>query len=158
MDYLGRSILELSSSGGDPAVIIVLQQEVAAIEREITELKTESKSQQDEISTVQGQINSIGNSITSLQNEAKTQADHIARLDGQVVTLNSEILNLSNAIVALQRAPNIADCGSLVLTCPVTTDTATLRVPIGTDWDGFYSTGYSPAGSPLRSWPSISRN
>ena len=180
MDYLGRSILELSSSGpGDLAAIVVLQQEVKTLEGQITTiqgqitfLQNESKTQQDEITGLDDQVAFVQNSITLIQEDIKTQGGEITALqtgtlalDGeirtlqsQVVTLNSEILNLSNAIVALQRAPNIADCGTLVLTCPVTTDTATLRVPIGTDWDGFYSTGYSPSGSPFNLTPFVAVN
>ena len=170
MDYQGRSI---QSGTADPAVleaIVALQQEVVAINGEIGFLQTESNTQEDQISIVQGQILSIQTNVTQLQDDAKTQAGQITslgsdvttlqddekkiqadvtQLQSQVATLGSEVTTLLTAVQTLQSAPSIADCGSLVLTCPVSTDTATLRVTVAADWDNFYYTGYSPAGSPF---------
>ena len=107
---------------------MALQQEAAVINGEISLLQTENKTQAGQITVIQGQLASIQTDITKLENEAKAQDGKITNLQAQVLTLASEITNLSNAIVALQRAPNIADCGTLVLTCPVTTDTVCLSV------------------------------
>ena len=138
MDFEGHSILELQSS--DPAVlaaILALQAEVAAAESAILSLQNEAKTQQGEIKTAQ---------------------DDIGRLKQNVVDLQREIDSLSAAIRVLQTAPSLGDGGCLVLTCPVATDTATLRVPISADWDSFYSTGYSPPGSPFTLNPFVSVN
>ena len=88
-----------------------------------------------------------------MQTEEKKVKDNVTQLQTQVVTLGGEVKSLSTAVQTLQNevqnAPSIADCGSLVLTCPVSIDTATVRVTISTDWDGFYYTGYRPPGSQL---------
>ena len=144
MDYLGHSILELKSSGTDPATlaaIVTLQAEVAATERAILSIQNEAKSQQGEIKTAQDDIGRLKQNVVDLQS-----------------TLQREIDSLSAAIRVLQTAPSLGDGGCLVLTCPVATDTATLRVPISADWDSFYSTGYSPPGSPFTLNPFVSVN
>lgn len=180
MDYLGRSILELSSSGpGDLAAIAILQQEVAGIQSELTTiggqitfLQNESKTLENDFKRIDDQVAFVQGALTEVEAELKTQEGQIGQiqtdtlaidreirtLQSQVVTLNSEINNLSNAVLTLQRAPNIGDCGSLVLTCPVQTDTATLRIDIGTDWDVFYSAGYSPVNSPFTLTPFVAVN
>ena len=64
--------------------------------------------------------------------------------------LGGEVNNLSTAVQTLQNAPSIiGDCGSIVLTCPRTTDTATYQVILPTDWSAFYARGYNPNGSPF---------
>ena len=164
MDYLGHSILSLQSS--DPATlaaIVALQAEVAVIEGEITGLQTESTRQEGQITTVQGQISSLQNDVkdqageitavrtrvTALEGAVKTLQDDEKKIKDNVTQLQTQVATLSTDVRILQNAPSIADCGSLVLTCPVTTDTATLRVAIAADWDTFYSTGYSPPASPF---------
>ena len=164
MDYLGHSILSLQSS--DPATlaaIVALQAEVAVIETEIGLLQNESKTQEGQITTVQGQISSLQNDAKTQEGELTTVRARVTALEGAVGTiqddekkikdnvtqLQTQVATLSTDVRILQNAPSIADCGSLVLTCPVTTDTATLRVTIAADWDTFYSTGYSPPASPF---------
>ena len=164
MDYLGHSILSLQSS--DPATlaaIVALQAEVAVIETEIGSLQTEAKTQGAAITTVQGQITSLQNDAKTQEGELTTVRTRVTALEGAVGTIQDEekkikdnvtqlqtqVVALSTDVRILQNAPTIADCGSLVLTCPVTTDTATLRVAIAADWDTFYSTGYSPPASPF---------
>ena len=68
-------------------------------------------------------------------------------LKQEVSELQQEVNSLTTTIETLQNI--ICDCASLVLTCPVATDTATLRVPISYDWNTFYSTGYNPVASPF---------
>ena len=131
MDYVGHSILELKSS--DPGTLAA----IVALQAEVVFLQNEAKTQQGEIKTAQ---------------------DDIGRLQQNVVDLQREIDSLSAAIRVLQTAPSLGDGGCLVLTCPVATDTATLRVPISADWDSFYSTGYSPPGSPFTLNPFASVN
>jgi hypothetical protein len=140
MDYQGRSI---QTGAADPA-ILVLQGEIAAL--------------QSELKTIESELAGVQSTITAIQGEAKSQEGKITDLQAQVVTLSSEINNLSNAITILQNAPSIGDCASIVLTCPVLTDTATLRVPISYDWSTFYSTGYSPPGTPFDITPFAATN
>ena len=161
MDYLGHSILSLQSS--DPATlaaIVVLQQEVAVIDGEITFLQNEAKTQGAAITTVQGQITSLQNDAKTQEGELTTVRARVTALEGAVGTIQDDEKKINNNVTQLQtqvatlstilqNAPSIADCGSLVLTCPVTTDTATLRVTVAADWDTFYSTGYSPPASPF---------
>jgi hypothetical protein len=157
MNFEGHSILELQSS--DPSVlaaIVALQQEVAVIngeiktqEGQITTIQGQIVSIQNDAKTQAGQITTLGSNVTTLQQEEKKIQDDVTQLQSRVTTLGTEVTSLSTAVQTLQNAPTIGDCGSLVLTCPVTTDTATLRVAIAADWDTFYSTGYSPPGSPF---------
>ena len=159
MDYLGHSILSLQSS--DPATlaaIVALQAEVAVIETEIGLLQNEAKTQEGQITSVQGQITSLQNDVKTQEGEITTLRTQVGDLNRDIVDVSSQINNLDASVRALQNAPNIADCGSLVLTCPVTTDTATLRVTVSTDWDNFYYTGYSPSGSPFNLTPFVAVN
>jgi polyhydroxyalkanoate synthesis regulator phasin len=161
MNFLGESILSLQSS--DPATlaaIVALQAEVAVIDGEITFLQTEAKTQEGKITTVQGQISSLQNDVKDQEGELTAVRTRVTALEGAVVTLQDDEKKIKDSVTQIQtqlttlstiiqNAPSIADCGSLVLTCPVTMDTATLRVAIAADWDTFYSTGYSPPASPF---------
>ena len=138
MDFEGHSILELQSS--DPSVlaaIIVLQTEVNTLRQRVD----------DEEKTVTG--------LTLAVNT--TKAD-VKTLEQDVSGIQRDITDMAAQIRVLQNAPNIADCGSLVLFCPVSTDTATQRSSISSDWDSFYSTGYSPPGSPFTLTPFLAVN
>ena len=87
MDFLGRSILELSSSGpGDLAAIAILQQEVAAIQSEIgvlrnevTFLQNESKTLEDDIKRIDDQVAFVQRSLTDVEADVKTQERQIGQ-------------------------------------------------------------------------------
>ena len=104
---------------------------IVVLQEQVAVLQTETKTLEDEMTAVQEQLAFNNGRITSLQ--------------GQVSALNS--------IVSAG-----ADCGSLVLFCPVSTDTATQRSSIGSDWNSFYSNGYSPPGSAFTLTPFLSNN
>ena len=142
MDYEGKSILQQTT---DPQNAINTA-DIIILKREVAELQEDVKNNTSDITTLHSQV-------TSLQTEEKKIKDNVTDLQTQVATLGGDVKSLSTAVQTLQNelqnAPSISDCGSLVLTCPVSIDTGTVRVTTSTDWDGFYYTGYSPPNSQL---------
>ena len=106
MDFEGHSILELQSS--DPSVlaaIVVLQAEVEAA---VTDINTLRQRVDDDEKTVTG----LTLAVNTTKADVKTLEQDVSRIQQDITAMAAQIR-------VLQNAPNIADCGSLVLTCPI---------------------------------------
>ena len=123
MDYLGQSILSLSTSDpGTMAAIVALQEELAAVEQEV-------KSAETAIGILQTQYGSLNRELVATQNDVQA-------VTARVTALTSEISTLG-AIGG--------DTVSVVLTAPVSVNEATLTVPTGSGEERyFYWFGYVP--------------
>ena len=128
MDYEGKSILEQTTDPSTPAIlaaIVVLQQEVQAIDGEI-------KAIQDEEKKIESRLGGIESKQASMQTNFSILQTQMAFVQDEVSTLK--------AIAA--------DTFSVVLTCPVSAQTATLTVPAG-GVRYFYYFGYAQNASPF---------
>ena len=123
MDYLGHSILSLSSSDpGTMAAIVALQEELAAVEQEV-------KSAETAIGILQTQYGSLNRELVATQNDVQAVKNTVTALTSEISTLG--------AIGG--------DTVSVVLTAPVSVNEATLTVPTGSGGERyFYWFGYVP--------------
>ena len=104
---------------------------------------------QGEIADLQTRVKSLDGAVGNLETEEK-------QLQTQLTQVQTRLTSLEGVVQTMQTV--LGDCGSIVLTCPVATDTATLRVPIAFNWDTFYSTGYQPVGTPFDLTPFATNN
>ena len=123
MDYLGQSILSLSTSDpGTMAAIVALQEDVQAVEEEV-------KSAGRAINILQLQQGSLSRELFATQNDVQAVTARVTALTGEISTLG--------AIGG--------DTVSVVLTAPVSVNEATLTVPTGSGEERyFYCFGYVP--------------
>ena len=98
-----------------------------------------------EILIIQGEITALQTRVSSLETDEKS-------VQTQLTQVQTRLASLENTV------QTIGDCGSIVLTCPVTTDTATRRVPVSFEWGAFYSTGYQPVGTQFDLTPFAAKN
>ena len=168
MDYEGKSILEQTTDPSTPAIlaaIVVLQAEVKALDESVASVQSSVNSLSStvgtavtDVNTLRQRVNDDEKTVAGLTLAVNTTKADVKTLEQDVSRIQQDITAMAAQIRVLQNAPNITDCGSLVLFCPVSTDTATQRSSISSDWDSFYSTGYSPPGSPFTLTPFLAVN
>ena len=104
---------------------------------------------QGEIAALQTRVKSLDGAVGNLETEEKNVQTQLAQVQTRLTSLEGVVQTMQTVL---------GDCESIVLTCPVATDTATLRVPIAFNWDTFYSTGYQPVGTPFDLTPFAANN
>ena len=128
MDYEGKSILEQTTDPSTPAIlaaIVVLQQEVQAIDGEIKAIQNEEKKTETRLGAIESKQAGMQTNLSILQTQMAFVQDEVSTL---------------KAIAA--------DTFSVVLTCPVSAQSATLTVPTGGE-RYFNYFGYAPNNSPF---------
>ena len=160
MDYLGHSILELKSSGTDPATLAA----IVALQAEVVVLQDDSKFQEGQITTLQTQTLALRTDVGHLQDDYKSQEGKITDLQTRTLALRTDVGHLQDEQKATQAqltavAATVAtlqndvsylqDFGSFVLQCPVQAQTATLSIPLQFEHEYFYYYGYAPINSPF---------
>ena len=128
MNYQGKSIVGDGSGGPDIlAAIVALQEELAAVEQQ---LKIE------------------GDAIYFLQQGQAIIIRQVVATQDDVQKINATITALRGDVSTLEAIA--ADTVSVVLTCPVSAETATLTVPTTAAGERyFYYFGYAPNDSPF---------